>query len=65
MTAGGARPGAGRKARPPEERSVTVTLRLPPELARHIDAAAERTGITRTAVIVAWLQQGRRAASIP
>jgi predicted transcriptional regulator len=44
---------------------VTVTLRLPPELARHVDAAAERCGMTRTAVIVAWLEQGQRGASFP
>jgi len=65
MTAGGARPGAGRKPRPAAERRVTVTLRLPPELARHIDAAAARTGMTRTAVIVAWLKHGQCSASLP
>ena len=63
-TQGGARPGAGRKPRPAAERRVTVTLRLPPELARHIDAAAERTGMTRTAVIVAWLEQGQRSSPL-
>jgi hypothetical protein len=62
---GGHRPNAGRKPRPAAERRVTVTLRLPPELARHVDAAAERCGMTRTAVIVAWLEQGQRGASFP
>ena len=63
MTAGGPRPGAGRKPAPADERSVTVTLRLPPDLAREIDAAAERYGWTRTAIITEWLRQGRRTSS--
>jgi hypothetical protein len=65
MTSGGPRKGAGRKPRPAGERRVTVTLRLPPELARHVDAAADRCGMTRTAVIVAWIEQGQRGASFP
>jgi predicted transcriptional regulator len=39
---------------------VTVTLRLPPELAREIDQAAARYGWTRTAVITEWLRQVHR-----
>jgi hypothetical protein len=56
MTSGGPRPGSGRPRTPEAERSVTVTLRLPPELAREIDAAAQRAESTRTAVIVERLQ---------
>ena len=56
MTAGGPRPGSGRPPKPAAERSVTVTLRLPPDLARELDAAAQRDGTTRTAVIVARLR---------
>lgn len=52
MIRGGNRSGAGRKPKPAEERSVTVTLRLPPDLAREIDAEAARCGFTRTAAIV-------------
>ena len=55
MTAGGPRPGSGRPRTPDDQRSVTVTLRLPPGLAREIDAAAKRIGSTRTSVIVARL----------
>lgn len=56
MASGGTRPGAGRKPTPADQRSVTVTLRLPPDLAREIDAEAARSGATRSGVIVARLR---------
>jgi hypothetical protein len=57
MTAGGPRPGSGRARTPDDQRSVTVTLRLPPDLAQEIARAADSAGSTRTAVIVARLRR--------
>ncbi len=48
-THGGARSGAGRKPSP--TRSVTFTLRLPPELAEWVAREADSTGTTRAQVV--------------
>ena len=63
MTSGGHRPGSGRPRTPDSERSVTVTLRIPQELAREIAETAARLGATRTSVIVARLSNPIWAAS--
>jgi hypothetical protein len=65
VTSGGPRPGAGRKPAPAGQRSVTITLRLPPDLAREIDAEAARYDTTRTAAIVARLRNGKALGGLP
>ena len=59
VSAGGARPGAGRPRIPAEERKVTITLRLPADLAGEIKAEAEFWQCPITDVVVRRLNAER------
>ena len=45
---GGARDGAGRPTKAPDEKAKMVSFKLPPDLIERIDQAAEAEGLNRT-----------------
>ena len=48
---GGARPGSGRPALPPEERSQPVSASVPGALVRQLDELCERRGWSRSRAV--------------
>jgi hypothetical protein len=48
---GGARPGAGRKPKPPGEKAVTVSLSMSPEMYQQLTRLAESKGLAITDTI--------------
>jgi hypothetical protein len=50
MTAGGKRKGAGRKPLAPEKRSVAVTVRVRPDIAKRFRAWCKASGISQSNV---------------
>ena len=56
---GGAREGAGRPPKPPEDAAVYVTLTLPPNLAERLTALAEARGTTKSGLVQELLKRAR------
>jgi hypothetical protein len=57
MTAGGKRPGAGRKPLAPEQRAVGVTVRVRPEVAKRFSAWCKARGISQSEAFGNWVKR--------
>ena len=56
---GGAREGAGRPPKPPEDAAVYLTVTLPPSLAERLTALAEARGTTKSGLVQDLVKKAR------